>query len=172
MDETTVQVLKEPNRPPTSKSFMWVTIGYPSIGKPVVLYHYHQSRSQKIPVDILSDYRGYVQTDGYRGYDAACSPAGIAHVGCFAHARRKFFDAQKNSRYAGGARKGLSYIQRRYAIEKELRGKDLSPDDFLRIRRERSEVVLSQFHTWLEQRRENVIPESLLGKAVLYALRE
>jgi len=172
MDETTVQVLKEPNRPPTSKSFMWVAVGYPEIEKPVVLYHYHHSRSQQIPVDILSDYRGYVQTDGYRGYDAACAPAGIVHVGCFAHVRRKFFDAEKHSRNSGGARKGLSYIQKLYAIEKELRGKDLQSDDFVRIRRERVETVLSQFRSWLEERRETVIPESLLGKAVLYALRE
>jgi transposase len=172
MDETTVQVLKEPNRPPTSKSYMWVTIGYPQIDKPVVLYHYHHSRSQEIPLNILAGYQGHVQTDGYSGYNAACSQARIIHVGCFAHARRRFFDAQKNSRKTGSAQKGLGYIQKLYAIEKELRATELDSDEFVRIRRERSEAVLSQFRPWLEQRSEQVVPESLLGKAVNYALRE
>ena len=172
MDETTVQVLKEPNRPPTSKSFMWITVGYPEIDKPVVLYHYHQSRSREIPLAILSDFKGYVQTDGYAGYNAACAQPGIIHVGCFAHARRRFFEASKHSRKTGSAHKGLSYIQKLYAIEHELRAKELNPDEFEHLRRERVEVVLSQFRPWLEKRQEQVIPESLLGKAVNFTLRE
>ena len=59
MDETTLQVLNEPDRPATSKSYMWVTIGYPD-SKPIVIYHYHPTRSKEVPVNILSEYKGYL----------------------------------------------------------------------------------------------------------------
>lgn len=89
-----------------------------------------------------------------------------------AHSRRKFFDARKNSRKTGGARKGLSYIQKPYAIEKQLRAKNLSNKEFEHDRRERAEVVLNQFLSWLEQQQDKVVPESLLDKAVHYTLSE
>lgn len=68
MDETTVQVLEEPGRSPSSKSYMWVCRGGLS-EKPAFLYHYAPSRSSQVAAVLLADYRGVVQTDGYAGYD-------------------------------------------------------------------------------------------------------
>jgi len=102
MDETPVQVLHEDNRPPGSKSYMWVAIGYPSRGKTLVLYEYHLSRSGQVPMEFLDGFKGYLQTDGYAAYNSPAAKYGLVHVGCFAHARREFHKAydtkNKNSR--------------------------------------------------------------------------
>ena len=68
MDETTCQVLREPGRPPDKKSYMRITIGYTDEHRPILVYHYHPSRSERIPLSILKNYKGYLQTDGYIGY--------------------------------------------------------------------------------------------------------
>jgi transposase len=89
VDETTVQVMKEPDKADTSKSYMWLFRGgQPE--RPVLVFEYHPSRSGQIPLEYLRGYRGYVQCDAYSGYDALGRQEGIVLVGCWAHARRKF----------------------------------------------------------------------------------
>ena len=70
MDETPVQVLKEPNKPAQSKSYMWVMKGGPP-QHPVVLFRYDPSRAQTVPKEWLDGYAGYLQTDGYAGYNVS-----------------------------------------------------------------------------------------------------
>ena len=94
IDETTVQVLDEPGRSATQKSYMWVFRGG-SPGNPVVIYQYHQTRSGDVPKLFLDDFEGVVQTDGYKGYDFLDNRLDILHVGCWAHAGRKFVDVKK-----------------------------------------------------------------------------
>ena len=65
IDETPVQVLKEPGRSNTSKSYMWVFKGGPP-DKPVLIYQYHPTRSGRVPNEFLKNYQGYIQTDGYK----------------------------------------------------------------------------------------------------------
>jgi len=110
MDETTVQVLHEEGRKPESTSYMWVAIGYPARDRPLVLFQYHPSRSRDIPHAFLEGFTGYLQTDGYDGYNLAAGREGIIHVGCFAHARRYFFDAAKFV-------PGHELIQRKWALK-------------------------------------------------------
>jgi transposase len=86
MDETTVQVLKEKGRAATSKSYMWVRRGGPP-SSPVILYTYDPSRSSAVPLELLADFKGYLQTDGYEGYSAVAKREDIIHVGCLAHAK-------------------------------------------------------------------------------------
>ena len=172
MDETTVQVLKEEGRDPTSTSYMWVAVGYSDGRKPLMLFAYHATRSQTVPLEFLEGYEGYVQTDGYSGYNSACSQSGIIHVGCFAHARRYFYDALKLSKKSKSAHKGLSYIQKLYAIERALREKDMSPERFVEERGKEALPVLREFHAWLEEKSIYINPESKAGKAVQYTLKE
>jgi transposase len=94
MDETTVQVLKEDGRAAESKSYMWVRRGG-APGKTVILFDYAPTRAASVPLQLLADYKGYLQSDGYRAYDAACRKDGVIGVGCMGHARRKFHDAVK-----------------------------------------------------------------------------
>ncbi|MCR9260210.1 MAG: IS66 family transposase [Pseudomonadaceae bacterium] len=64
-------------------------------GKPAILYHYDPSLSQQVPKDLRPDYSGYLQSDGYAGYNALLSEPNITGLGCWAHVRRKFMDAKK-----------------------------------------------------------------------------
>jgi transposase len=130
MDETTVQVMNEPEKSNTSTSYMWLARGGPP-GKPVVDYAYHRSRGSEYAKAYLSDFSGYLQTDGYVGYETALKDrSDIIHVGCMAHVRRKFFEAGKSSKKAGSAHQAVSKIAEFYRIEKELRSQDLSDDEF------------------------------------------
>ena len=89
IDETPVQVLNEPDHPNTCKSYMWVFRGGDP-DHPSLVYRYDPSRSGKVPLKFLNDYNGFVQTDGYIGYEILGRQSGIVLVGCWYHARRKF----------------------------------------------------------------------------------
>lgn len=174
MDETTIQVLHEPGRKAENKSYMWVSVGYPSgeKSKPLILYKYHRTRSEVVPKEFLKDYKGYLQTDGYAGYNHAGAIEGIVHAGCFAHARRYFHEAMKQNKKSKAAHKGLSYIQKIYAIENDLRQRRLSNDEFTDKRKEIVTPVLDEFHNWLLAQSDLILPESKTGKAVRYAISE
>ena len=103
MDETTVQVLKEAGRAAKSKSRMWVRRGGPP-GQPIILFNYETTRSGAVAWRLLEDFRGYLQSDGYSGYIAVGLRDGMVHIGCLAHARRKFDEALKARKSAGKGR--------------------------------------------------------------------
>lgn len=172
MDETSVQVLKEPGREASSKSYMWVNVGYVKDGT-IILFHYHPSRSKKIPLEILKNYKGYLQTDGYAGYNAAGELPGITHVGCWGHSRRKFFEADKVTENPASAHVALSYIRKIYRIEKQLRARDdLDNDEFVRKRKQKVRPVLERFHKWLLKKSKEIPPKSPVGSAIQYTLGE
>ena len=171
IDETTVQVLKEPGRDPTTKSYMWIfKRGDPEC--PVLIYEYHTTRSGEVAQSFLSGYQGYVQTDGYSGYDFLDHTDGIEHIGCWAHARRKFIEAKKGQtgKKAGSADIALGYIRKLYQIEHQA--KDMSPEDRYRLRQREAVPILEEFHRWLVKRSGQVPPKSLIGKAIGYTLNQ
>jgi transposase len=173
IDETTVQVLAEPGRAPTTKSYMWVCRGG-SPGKPGILYHYAPSRSATVAKALLQDYAGVVQTDGYAGYDFLDMQPDIVHAGCLAHVRRKFDEAKKGLGKAttktGSADVALNYIGKIYRIESETRRRELTSEQFLAERRSKARPIFNEFFVWLNKKAMQVIPKSLLGIAVNYAL--
>src|SRR5208337_4908669 len=168
MDETTVQVLHEEGRRPESKSYMWVSIGYPARGRPLVLFQYHPSRSRDIPYEFLDGFKGHLQTDGYDGYNLAAGREGIIHVGCFAHARRYFFDAAKLNKKDSRAHRGLEYIRKLYEIESRLRERGLPADMFTEKRHKETMPVLDEFHSWLGRISQEIVPSSKTGQAISY----
>jgi len=175
IDETTVQVLNEPGRAPTTKSYMWVfRRGSPD--KTVLLYQYHPTRAGDAAAVFLRGFKGYVQTDGYSGYDFLDHERDIRHIGCWAHARRKFMDvikAQgKKRKKTGSADVALQYIRKLYRIEKEARNKNLSAEEIYRERQERSKPLLEEFRQWLSKRSLQTPPKGLLGKAMSYTLKQ
>jgi transposase len=174
MDETTLQVLREPGRKAENKSYMWVSVGYPTgeRSNPLILYTYHPTRSQEVPKEFLKNYKGYLQTDGYGGYNQAGENEGIVHAGCFAHARRYFYDAIKQNKRSKAAHKGLSYIQKIYVIENDLRQRNLSGDEFIRKRKDAAVPVLEEFNNWLLSQSGSILPESKTGKAIQYTISE
>lgn len=136
-DETRVQVLKEPDRDPTSQSWMWVQASGPPDRK-VVLFDYTSSRAQEVPLRLLESYRGYIMTDDYAGYNALALQSGVERLACMAHARRKFVDAQKvqPKGKTGRADIALAMINKLYGIEREL--KDVSDEHRLPVDRRKA----------------------------------
>lgn len=174
-DETTVQVLHEPGTPPTSKSYMWVFRGGETRA-PSFYFHYHQTRAGDVAATFLDGYRGVVQTDGYVAYDFLDPKEGICHIGCWAHARRKFIDAQKargkSSDKNGSVDKALKFIKNLYALERRAKKQKLSPQELLELRQQEAKPILEDMHLWLIKKSTQVVPKSLLGKAVQYTLNQ
>jgi transposase len=174
-DETRLQVLKEPGKPATSQSYMWVQRAEVEQAS-LLLYDYDASRSGEVPKRLLEGFQGYLQTDGYEGYNAVCSANGLTHVGCWAHVRRKFDEALKAQRKSKkGAKRsskeskalqGLSFIQKLYQIERQIAEEPL--DERHRIRQERSKPILVKLRSWLDVSLGAVPPQSLTGKALGY----
>ena len=156
---------------------MWVFRGGPP-EKPALIYQYHPSRSGDVPIAFLENYSGYIQSDGYAGYDRLERSVQITHVGCWAHARRKFIDvinARKRNKSKKGQRIGsadiaVSYIRKLYDIEHDAKREELSPHDVHELRQERAKPILSQFKAWLEKKVNLTPPRGLLGTAVNYTL--
>lgn len=170
-DETWVQVLKEEGRDAQAKSFMWAYRSGQDCAQPVVLFDYQPGRGQEYPQAFLAGYRGLVMSDGY---DAWRTLKGATHLGCMAHARRKFNDALKARKTPGGPPlQALKFFEALYEVERVAR--QTPPDGetraeyTLRLRQQHSLPVLAAFKTWLDDQAPKVLPESLTGKAIAYA---
>lgn len=167
-DETVVQVLNEVGKSPQSKSYMWVRSRHGPKTNPIILFDYDPTRSGTVPNKLLKDFKGYLQVDGYAGYDAVCSRGDVIRVGCMAHVRRKFFEVQKISpKQSGVANDVLLLIQKIYKIEEQISEKTI--EDRLKIRQEESEPILKEIKTWLDDNENKYPPQGLMGKAIAYA---
>ena len=174
IDETTIQVLAEPGRAPTTKSHMWIFRGGPP-EKPALVYQYHSNRSGDVAASFVKRYSGIVQTDGYAGYDFLDKQSDIHHIGCWAHARRKFMEADKGSgkgKKTGSVDMAVNYIRKLYAVEHEGQKNEYGPDQMYLLRQKKSKPVLDDFYTWLSKKSLHVVPKSLLGIAVNYTLNQ
>lgn len=172
-DETTVQVLKTPQKSNISQSYMWVYLTGHHPQKAVV-YDYQSSRhgdhAQNFLMGFPKKFQGVLQTDGYSGYHALTSKEGITGMGCFAHARRKFYDVWKLTQKEGIASKALEIIEKLYHVEAEI--KDQSVEVKLKTRQEKSKPILDAFYQWLNEIKPHIQPKSGIDKAVQYALNQ
>jgi transposase len=110
-----------------------------------------------------------VQSDGFSGYAFLDNQPGVTHVGCWAHARRRFVEAAKVAK-GGSAGVAVATIGKLYAIEKHVKDQDLPAEALVQLRRERAQPILDDFKTWLDRRATQLAPKSLLGRAVHYTL--
>lgn len=165
-DETPVQVLKEDGKKPQTKSYMWLYRSGNDGKNPIVLYDYQPSRNGDHAVNYLKDFKGYVHSDGYSGYNKLTD---IIRVGCWAHLRRKFVEAIPQKAKPDGlptsAEIGRQYCDKLFAIEDSL--KNLSAEERFCKRLELEKPVLEAFWCWLDSI--NALKGSALGKAVTYA---
>jgi transposase len=179
IDETTLQVLGEPGKSNTSKSYVWIYRGGDP-QRPCLVYQYHPTRSGQVAIDFIGkDYHGYVQTDDFSGYSSRFeNKKHIVHLGCWAHSRRKFFDVVKAKTKHRGKRQNpqsladeaLLEIRQLYEIEKQARNQSLEPDQIKALRQAHSKPILDRFKQWLDEKEPLVPPKSLLGIAIGYAL--
>ncbi|BCD99865.1 IS66 family transposase [Marinagarivorans cellulosilyticus] len=169
-DETPLKVINDDKQ----KSYMWVYCtgsDSPETSSPhknIVLYDYHPSRAASCPKSFLGDYSGYLQVDGYAGYHNLK----VELVGCMAHARRKFIEAQRAQPKGktGRADWAVLHIQKLYRIESTLKG--LSAEEKLAARKEKTLPLLDEFKIWLDKTVNQVAPKTAIGKAVEYTLRQ
>jgi transposase len=170
VDETTVQVLRELGRSAQQKSYMWVFRSGGNVPKPTVIFEYHPSRSGAVPLEFFIGYTGWVQTDGYIGYEELGRQPGIIHLGCMGHIRREFHDVLKAGGRGTNADVALEFIRSLYMIEREAREKGLSWEQRKELRQLKAVPILEKFHLWLEEMKQVTLPKGLFGKAIAYAL--
>jgi transposase len=160
-DDTVIPVLDK-KRKRTRQGRLWVYIGDKE--HPYDIFRYSPDRKGEHPQNVLRDYQGFVHADAYGGYDQIFDKGDASEVACWAHARRKFFDAALDPPKS----REIWFIRQLYLIEKE--GKSLSAENRRKLRREKSKPVLVQFKNHLENLK--VSPKSPLGEARTYTLNQ
>jgi len=163
-DETDVQVLKEKDKTPSSKSKMWV---YRSINlegsPPIVLFEYQPGRAGSYAASFLKGFTGSLMTDAYAGYNAV---SGVNHCYCFAHLRRYWHNALPKNKAGSKAKIGLDYVGKLFDLEREW--KELPSSERYLKRNEHAKPVLDEYFAWVESL--ETLAGSNLGKAVQYSL--
>jgi len=164
-DETTIKVLDSNKKGATHRGYFWVYNNSP--GR-LVLFDYQEGRDAEAPKELLADFKGYLQTDGYTVYESYDKKDGVTLLHCMAHARRKFFDAQKND--AERSQYALEQMQQIYAIERDCKDKNLSSEQTQAIRQQKAKPVLEQFGKWMKEQYVQVLPKSPIGQALAYSI--
>lgn len=168
-DETPVQVLKEDGKKPQTKSYMWLYRTGNDGKAPIILCNYQPSRNGDHAVTFLKDFKGYVHSDGYQGYNKLTD---ITRCGCWAHVRRKFVEAIPTKKVENSpltaAEIGRNYCDQLFMIEESLR--ELTAEERYKRRQELEKPVLEAFWCWLEK--VQPLKGSAFGKAVTYAMNQ
>jgi len=173
-DDTTVPV-QSPGEKQCRKGRIWCYLG--DEANPYVVYDYTPNRKRDGPATWLGGYSGYLQADAYGGYDGIYHAGGVTEVACWAHARRKFYDAQDSD--ARRAAQMLALVADLYAIEREAKETCAGTWSALEraerharivaLRAERAAPLLDQIKTWLDAEADIVLPRSPMAAAIMYA---
>lgn len=166
-DETTLQVLHEPDKPTESKSYMWLYRTGGDTNSPIVLYEYQPDRRAVHPKHSLKKFSGWLHADGYEGYHDLSG--NIKVIGCFAHARRKFDEAikglSKKEQADSMAMMGKQFCDKLFSLERDF--SELTAEERFQKRQELSKPVFDEFYRWLGTL--NPPPKTGLNTAVVYA---
>jgi transposase len=164
-DDTPVGVL-DPTLPRTRTGRIWTYVG--DRDHPYTVYDYTPDRSRNGPEAFLEDYGGYLQADAYSGYDRMYKDEKVIEVACWAHVRRKFYEAETSDLMRSMIM--LAYIRLLYDVEREAR--DLALDGAGRrlLRQEKSVPILADIEAYLRREQAEVLPKSPEGQAISYAL--
>ena len=165
-DETTLRVLKIQGKPVKKLGQMWVVCTGASAKLLIAIYTYRDSRSKVTAEELLGSYDGIVQTDGLRSYGSG----DYLHAGCWSHARRKFVDSIPENAKNSKAAKAVEIIDRAFALEREARKANYSPDKLLKMRQKEVRPIIEEFYSFIGTLRPS--KGSHLGAAVTYALNQ
>ena len=173
MDETPVQVLKS-ERAPTAEHYMWVRVSGPPRQR-IILFDYDASRGDEAAARLLAGASGYLQTDGWASYDRVAKQKELTHCGCFAHARRRFFEAIKalpkaEQKSSTAAHEGVRRIDVLYAIEREA--KTMNDAERTALREHKAVPHLAALHQWASVLAQETLPSAKLGDALDYLLKQ
>jgi transposase len=163
IDESPIKVQDKDKKGACHQGYMWVR--YAPLSKSV-LFEYYKSRSTKGPIDDLSSFTGYVQTDGYAGYTYLASLHNITHLSCWAHARRYFEKALKNDNHR--ASHVMKLIQLLYAIEALAKESEMSHTERHKLRIDKSLPIINEIGQYIYKEKDKVTPKSPIGAAFEY----
>lgn len=164
MDESTIPVVDKDKPGATQKGYHWIVR---SPQRKMLFFHYDKgSRSQRVAIDILRNFKGAVQSDGYGAYSIYENKQGVLLLGCWAHARRKFEQALQNDSVR--ATYALEQIQQLYLLEREAENDKLTPDQLCQLRKEKAYPIIQSLEKWLEKNYKEVLPKSPIGMAIAY----
>ena len=134
----------------------------------LVLFDYQPGRGREGPSEMLKDFKGHLQTDGYAAYNIFDQQKAVTLLHCMAHARRKFVEAQLND--AGRAEYALSQFQLLYAIERRAADQQFSHEQVQQLRQQEAVPILEALGKWMQQTYIEVLPKSAIGKALAYSI--
>jgi transposase len=166
IDETRMQVMDNKSRGKTHRGYDWVV--YSPLTKALAVY-YFPGRKQEYPVKLLKNFQGNLQSDGYTVYDHFERFKQVTLFSCWAHGRRKFFEAQTNDRKR--TQYVLLHIRWLYAIEDFARRLQLTHEERLTLRQEHAKPILEHLKEWLDKEIYKITPQSPTGKAFAYVLK-
>lgn len=159
-DETPLPVQSE-NK--THRGYLWSFIN-----EDFILYRYSHTRSSLTPSDVLKDSQGTLLADAYSGYNRICTPKGRTRAGCWAHVRRKFFEAKES---APEAEVVLAHIRSLYQIEYNAANKELmGSEEHYGLRKTQALPIVEELHKYLLEQQGLHPPKTPMGKAIGYAL--
>jgi transposase len=164
-DETGIRVMDKTKEGETHRGYYWV---YQSSIDKLVFFDYQESRGRAGPMEVLKDFKGYLQTDGYGGYNEFKSTEGVTLMHCMAHARRKFHEAIGSDE--ARASHAMTEIQKLYAIERNCQEKNLPADEIKNIRIEKSVPILTSLGTWMKEQYLQTSPKSAISLALAYSI--
>lgn len=164
-DETPIGVLESDNPGSLHRGYYWI---YHDPVKRLVIFDYRQGRGREGPKEILKNFKGHLQTDGYGVYDEFGRRQGIALMHCWAHARRKFAEAEDSDHAKAGY--VLQEIQKLYALEREMKEQQLSEAEIKTLRTEKALPLIEALKKWMIIAKPGVLPKSPMGKAIDYTL--
>jgi transposase len=165
-DETTIKVLDKDKKGTTHQGYYWV---YYDTRRKLALFDYQPGRGALYPKAMLHTFKGYLQTDGYDGYETFDKAAGIITLCCWAHARRKFFEALEYDKYHGQIL--LGQIQSLYKIEDWCRDHHYTPEQIKAYRQQYAVPILENMYDNMQEFLTKILPKSPLGKAIAYTLK-
>lgn len=164
VDETPIRVLDKNKKGTTHRGYYWV---YYSPIKRMMLFDYREGRGREGPTEMLKDFKGHLQTDGYAVYEQF-DIKDVTLLNCMAHARRKFDEAKDNDLVR--ASYALTEIQKLYAIERQARTENLSFEKRLILREQQSIPILQELKEWMRENYKSVLPKSPIRQALHYSL--
>ncbi len=163
VDESTVPVIDN-EKHKTRKAYLWMVR---SVMDDLVFFHYDKgSRAQKVVVDLLKDFKGAVQTDGYSAYSIYEQKKGVLLLGCWAHARRKFHESLQEDK--NGAEYALEQIGKLYKVEQMADDQDLDFEQRSELRKRLAYPIMRAFEKWIVAYHPKALPGGRMSKALSY----
>lgn len=163
VDESPIKVMDKDKKGETHQGYMWV---YHNVDNGLAVFEYSKGRATSAPKAFLKNYKGYLQCDGYKVYNAIDKEnKDITLIGCLAHARRYFHEAKSTDKQK--AQKALTIIQRIYQIQRAIKEKKLEGS-----RSELIKPLLYELKEWSDHVKNKVLPKSAIGKALTYLTKQ